>query len=179
MKNNPSDKVYTPSFIVDEVLDIFLPQVRCHETLLEPFAGEGAFFDCMPLGRTDWCEIDKDKDFFSYDKKVDWIITNPPYSIFKEILPKMLDIADNIVLVIPVNKLLSSMPRLMDIQRAGFGIAHIHYLGSGRQLKFPFGFPVGAVYLQKGGNGTTTITKGDTKITYADRCYKSKAKGEK
>jgi hypothetical protein len=169
--DNPNDKVYTPDFIVDEVLSIFLPKVGKSECLLEPFKGKGAFYNKMPLGRTDWCEIDEGKDFFDYDKSVDWIITNPPYSIFKQVLPKALEVSDNIVLVIPINKLLSSMPRLMDIKRAGFGIKHIHYLGSGRQLKFPFGFPVGAVYIKKGFEGSVDIT-------YDDRCYNAKGKAK-
>ena len=175
MKNNPSDKVYTPEFIVDEVLEVFGSEIESHSVILEPFRGGGAFYDKLkPLatklnGDVEWCEIDEGRCFFEWDKKVDWIITNPPYSIFKEILPKMLEVADNIVLVIPMNKLLSSMPRLMDIKRAGSNIKHIHYLGSGRQLKFPFGFPVGAVHIKRG-------YEGDVKITYADRCYNAKAK---
>ena len=170
--SNPNDKVYTPDHIVDEVLSIFLPLVESQDTLLEPFSGDGAFLDCMPLGRTDWCQIDKGKGFFEYKEHVDWIITNPLYSIFKQILPKMLEVADNVVLVIPVNKLLSSMPRLMDIKRAGFNIKKIHYLGSGRQLKFPFGFPVGAIYIERGYEGYIDFT-------YSDRCYDAKAKKEK
>ena len=123
----------------------------------------------MLLGRTDWCEIDEGKCFFEYDKKVDWIITNPPYSIFKEVLPKMLEVSDNMVIVIPVNKLLSSMPRLIDIKRAGHNIKRIHYLGSGRQLNFPFGFPVAVVHTQRG-------YEGFVETTYADRCYNAKKK---
>tara|TARA_R110000851_G_scaffold273661_4_gene426291 strand:+ start:204 stop:719 length:516 start_codon:yes stop_codon:yes gene_type:complete len=170
--SNINDKVYTPEFIVDEVLDEFLPLICNEETVLEPFRGEGAFYDKLCIADTagvSWCEIDLGVDFFEWDKRVDWIITNPPYSIFKEILPKMLAIADNIVIVIPVNKLLSSMPRLMDIKRAGHNIKHVHYLGSGRQLKFPFGFPVGAIYIERG-------YVGHVKHTYADRCYKAKHK---
>ena len=169
--SNINDKVYTPEFIVDEVLDIFLPMITDEQTILEPFKGEGAFYDKLPTGRTDWCEIDNSVDFLTYDKHVDWIITNPPYSIFKEMLPKMLEVADNIVIVIPVNKLLSSMPRLMDIKRAGSNIKQIHYLGSGRQLKFPFGFPVAVVHLERGYEGRVLTT-------YADRCYDAKRKGD-
>ncbi len=169
--SNVNDKVYTPEFIVDEVLDIYLPLVDKSDSVLEPFKGGGAFYDKLPEGRTDWCEIDVGVDFMEYNKKVDWIITNPPYSIFKGVLPKMLEVADNIVIVIPVNKLLSSMPRLMDIKRAGCNIKKVHYLGSGRQLKFPFGFPVAAVHISRGyiGNQVTT---------YAARCYDAKRKGE-
>ena len=169
ISGNPNDKVYTPEFIVDEVLGIFLPMVGSKEYVLEPFKGGGAFFDKLPQERVDWCEIDQGRDFFEYKYKVDWIITNPPYSIFKEVLPKCLEVANNTVLVIPVNKLLSSMPRLMDIKRAGCNIKQVHYLGSGGQLGFPFGFPVAAVHIRKGYVGNLITT-------YADRCYDAKRK---
>lgn len=165
---NPNDKIYTPAHIVDEVLSIFLPMVGKHQTVLEPFRGDGAFYSKLPDGSS-WCEVDEGVDFLSYKGKHDWIITNPPYSTFKEMLPKMLEIANDIVLLIPTNKLLSSMPRLMDIKKAGFNIRRIHYLGSGRQIKFPFGFPVGAMHLQRG-------YCGDVEITYAERCQHAKAK---
>lgn len=170
LRGNPNDKVYTPDYIVDEVLSVFKPLIGPSDTLLEPFLGEGAFYSKMPKERTEWCEIDLGVDFFEYEKQIDWIITNPPYSNFKQILLKCLEVANNVVLVIPTNKVLSSMPRLMDINRLGFGIQHIHYLGSGRQLKFPFGFPVGAVYLKRGFVGPTVLT-------YEERCYQAKHKG--
>jgi len=167
--SNENDKVNTPTHIAKEVMDIFTSRISQGAEILEPFRGGGAFYDLFPVGKRYWCEIDEERCFLQYQKKHDWIITNPPYSSFKLMLPKMLDTACHVVLVIPVNKLLSSMPRLMDIRNKGFNICHIHYLGSGRQIKFPFGFPVGAVYLQKG-------YLEDVKVTYADRCYHAKGK---
>lgn len=150
MSNN-NDKVMTPSHIVDEVLAHYSPLIGMDEIILEPFRGEGAFYDKLiksyDINNVDWCEIDDGEDFLHYERRVDWIITNPPYSIFNDVFPKMLDIADHIILVIPVNKLFSSIPRLMEIRKRGRAISSIHYLGSGRQVGFPFGFPVGAVYI--------------------------------
>lgn len=165
--SNPSDKVYTPANIAREVLDIFLPMVG-DGAVIEPFRGGGAFHDLLPDGSA-WCEIDNGVDFMEHNGVYDWLITNPPYSTFKAMLPKMLDTAENVVLVIPMNKLFSSMPRLMDIQRAGANIKRIHYLGSGRQLKFPFGFPVGAVHIKRGYSGPV-------EVTYSERCQHAKAK---
>jgi hypothetical protein len=166
--SNPNDKVYTPASVVDEVLEIFLPLLG-GGTVLEPFRGAGAFYDKLPKSQRSWCEIDQGRDFMDHHDRYDWIITNPPYSSFHSLLKKMLQTADNLVLVIPPNKLLSSMPRLMDVRSAGSNIHRIHYLGSGRQLKFPFGFPVAAIHLRRG-------YVGDVEITYADRCRDSKAK---
>ena len=167
MKDNQNDKVYTPDHIVDEVLKEFLYLVDNPETILEPFKGGGAFLDKLPEG-TQWCEIDEGVNFLDFNGKVDWIITNPPYSCFDVMLRKMLSVADDLVLVIPANKMLSSMPRLMEVVNNGSSIKRIHYLGSGRQIGFPFGFPVAAVH----------ITKGDfhTRITYSDRCKNAKRK---
>lgn len=173
MSDNLNDKVYTPDNIVVDVLSHFGSIIGCDESLMEPFKGEGAFYNRLKnYSNKDvvWCEIDEGVNFFDFNGKVDWIITNPPYSIFKDVLPKCLEVADNNILLIPVNKLLSSMPRLMDIKRAGHGIKEVYYIGSGRQLKFPFGFPVAAIHIQKGWDC------GWYKESYHERCYLAKAK---
>lgn len=157
---NTNDKVYTQPPIVDEVIDIFKEYYN-GGIVLEPFAGGGAFLDKLPVGSL-WCEIDDGVDFLDFSGYVEWVVTNPPYSTFDEMLRKMMEVTNNIVLLIPVNKILSSMPRLMDIKRSGFYINHIHYIGSGRQIGFPFGFPVGVVVLTKNAS--------DIKLTYSDRC---------
>lgn len=177
--SNPNDKVYTPKHIVEEVLSHYNHLIDKHHTIMEPFRGDtskengGAFFKALQQHSNHeikGCEIDEGVDFFETKEKVDWIITNPPYSVFKEVLPKCLEVADNNILIIPVNKLLSSVPRLMDIKRAGHGIKEVFYLGSGRQLKFPFGFPVAAIHIQKGWDEDWY------KESYHERCYKAKAK---
>lgn len=166
---NLNDKVYTPDFIVDEVLSVFMPIVGVEQKILEPFYGGGAFYKKLPVGRTDWCEIDMGVDFLQQKGFYDWVITNPPYSTFDLMLEPILKICNDAVLVIPVNKVLSSMPRLMTIDKLGFGIKRIHYLGSGRQLKFPFGFPVAAVHISRGWSTST-------EISYASRCYDAKTR---
>lgn len=173
MKNNPNDKVYTPDHIVDDVLKHYGFHIERQDVVMEPFRGEGAFYNRLKDYSDQevyWCEIDEGKDFFDFNGKVDWVVTNPPYSIFNKVLPKLLEIADNNIIVVPVSKLLSSIPKLMDIKRAGHGIKEVYYLGSGRQLKFPFGFPVAAIYIQKGWNESWY------REYYHERCYKAKAK---
>lgn len=171
--SNINDKIYTPEFIVEEVLEYLednFPEYS-QGTILEPFAGEGAFVNKLP-SHTDWCEIDKGVDFLKYSGKTDWIITNPPYSTFDIMLEKMLQVSESIAMVIPYNKLMCSMPRLMDVKRSGKSITHIRYLGSGRQMKFPFGFPVALIILETGEHEFQ-------KVTYSERCYKSKRKVKK
>lgn len=49
-------------------------------TVLDPCAGDMVFFDHFPEHcKKDWCEINKGKDFFDYNQKADYIISNPPF----------------------------------------------------------------------------------------------------
>jgi len=151
-KSTPEDVVYTPTEIAEDMIDFFNPSGDC----LDPCMGGGVFYDLLPEPRW-WCEIAHGLDFFDWTIRVDWIISNPPYSIFDQFLTHSLKIADNIVYLIPVNKLLSSLTKLRRVYEYG-GIKHIRYYGAGRTIGFPFGFPVGAVYLKRGYKGPMEIS---------------------
>ena len=51
------------------------------ELVLEPFRGDGNFYNNLPACvRKDWCELREGKDFFDYvGPTPDTIITNPPF----------------------------------------------------------------------------------------------------
>jgi hypothetical protein len=151
-KSTPEDVVYTPWRIAEDMVDFFDPSGEC----LDPCLGSGVFYELLPEPRW-WCEIAQGVDFFDWKLPVDWIISNPPYSIFDQFLTHSLKIADNIVYLIPVNKLLSSLTKLRRVYEYG-GIKHIRYYGTGRTIGFPFGFPVGAVYLKRGYKGPMEIS---------------------
>ena len=52
------------------------------DRVLEPFAGEGAFYDQLPdYVEKDWCEIERGRDYKDYDKEFDWVVSNPPFKI--------------------------------------------------------------------------------------------------
>lgn len=52
------------------------------DRVLEPFKGEGAFYDQLPdTVQKDWCEITQGRDYKDYDKEFDWVISNPPFKI--------------------------------------------------------------------------------------------------
>jgi hypothetical protein len=52
--------------------------------VLEPFRGEGAFYNNFPdFVNKDYCEIEERKDYKDYDKPIDWVITNPPFSLYE------------------------------------------------------------------------------------------------
>ena len=152
MASEANDKIYTPINIAKKIISEF----DLDGTVLDAFYGNGVFYENYPNNVIKhWCEIDLGKNFFDYNEKVDWIVTNPPYSIFGEVLSHSLKIADNIVYLIPINKLTSSFTRVKNIANWG-GIPKIIIM-SPKEINFPFGFAVGAVYFKKGYKGNTEI----------------------
>jgi hypothetical protein len=154
----PNDMVMTPRHIAKQMIDFYAEWYDLSEcVLLDPCRGDGAFYDQYPDYCTkDWCEITEGRDFFDWPYKVDWIITNPPYSIFPQFLEKCFEVADNVALLIPLAKLVSSLKRIKMVMDYG-GIESIRIIGASK-CGFPFGFPAAAIHMQrKWGNGTTRI----------------------
>lgn len=52
------------------------------DTVLEPFKGEGAFYNELPdFVIKDWCEIEEGRDYIDNKNKYDWVISNPPFRL--------------------------------------------------------------------------------------------------
>jgi len=151
---DPSDIVFTPDFVSKQIISLLNPTGLC----LDPCRGDGAFFKYLPAG-SDYCEVREGKDFFTYDKKVDWIIGNPPYSIFEEFLKKSFEISQNVSFLVPTNKIFQRQIIMDMINRYG-GIKSMVIYGSGQLIDFPFGFSVGNFHFQKGFTGETKILMG-------------------
>ena len=147
---NKNDVVFTPDWLAKEMCRMFSLKGR----ILEPCKGEGAFMKYLPPD-TLWCEITEGRNFYDFNEKVDWIITNPPYSDYDRFLDHSFELADNIVLLVPVAKMMKSMGTLKKIFAYG-NIVSCYFL-SGGQAGFPFGFPVGIYYIKKGYRGQTTF----------------------
>jgi hypothetical protein len=157
---NIKDTVYTPDHVAKMVVGHFAPSGKC----LDPCRGDGAFLRHLPAG-SDWCEIAEGRDFFAYHERVDWIIGNPPYSIFYDWLIHSFEIADNIVYLIPTQKVFTAYRTVRATLNYG-SVREIVFLGTGRVIKFEFGYAIGAVYYQRGYKGPMTITHkppGETK----------------
>ena len=151
-KSTANDVVMTPIQTAEKILDYYKPTGK----LLEPCRGDGAFFNLME--NADYCEISEGLDFFDYNTKVDWIITNPPFSIFDAFLLHSFEIADNVVFFCPLNKVFKSQKLDKEIHKYG-GIAEVMHLGGGGKHGFPFGFPVGCIYYKRDYTGPIKYTR--------------------
>jgi len=150
----PADIVYTPDSISMKIINWLIPTGKC----LDPCKGDGAFLKYLPKG-SDYCEIKEGKDFLMYNKKVDWVIGNPPYSIFEDFLKKGFEIADNVSYLVPTNKIFQRQIIMNMINNYG-GIRSIIIFGSGQLIGFPFGFSVGNFHFKKNYKGETKILMG-------------------
>lgn len=155
------DCVQTPLDVAESIVKHFNPKGK----ILEPCKGEGNFLKVLPEN-TLWCEILEGKDFFDFNEKVDWIVTNPPYSIFRKFMNHSMEVADEIIFLITINHIWLKA-RLRDIKKKGFGIKEIILVDTPKT--FPqSGFQVGVIHLSKGYKGeikySETITKTNSNI---------------
>jgi len=150
LTQNQNDIVFTPDNIARFIVEYFKPVGKC----LDPCMGEGAFFKYLPSG-SDWCEITRGRNFFSYNNHVDWIVSNPPYSQFNEWLEHSFSLAQNIIYLLPFAKVFKSWGTLMVIKKFG-GIKEVVCFKGG-DCGFPFGFPVGAFHFKQHWNDATSI----------------------
>ncbi len=161
-KQNQTDKIMTREDVAINIIKYFKPS----GFILDPAMGDGAFYNNFfePDGIDsncewkDWCEIDEGRDFFNYNKNTDWIITNPPYSIYDKFLLKAFEVADNVVFLVPLAKAFKSQKIDREIEKYG-GLKEIVMLGGGGKIGFPFGFPCGCLYYKRGYKGNVKITR--------------------
>jgi hypothetical protein len=147
-----NDRIYTPDLLARDIVIHFRPSGK----ILEPAAGGGAFLRALP--GCDWCEIDKKVDFFECQQHYDWIVTNPPYSLFTKFLRKSLELADNIVFLCPINSWFQRA-RERAIREAGFGIVEVCHVPVPPPPWPQFGLSLGATWLRRGWMGSMASTR--------------------
>jgi hypothetical protein len=149
---NGNDRIYTPDPLALDIVRHFRPCGR----ILEPAAGGGAFERAMP--GCDWCEIDREVDFFKCTGHYDWLVTNPPYSIFTRFLAKALDVADNIVFLCPKNSW-GTTKRERILKEAGFGMVEMCAVPLPPKPWPQFGVALKATWVRRGWLGSPAYTR--------------------
>lgn len=152
MGEKQGDVVYTPSWVVDDMLAHFRPT----GVILDPCSGLGAFHDKLPTGSPS-CEITDGSDFFEWTTKVDWVIGNPPYSMTRPWFRHSYEIADNLLYLVPLRNVFSGYGFLKEIYEFG-GIKAMRLYGTGGRLGFPMGNAVGAMHIVRGHLADATVT---------------------
>jgi len=151
-----NDKVWTPDDLAFRIVDHFQPS----GLILEPCKGEGSFmraFSRNGINDAIWCEIDKGVDFLEFNDKVDWIITNPPWSQFRKFLKKSMEVSNNIVFLALLNAWFMKA-RVRDMQENGFGLVEVLMVDTPPKPWPQTGFQLAAVHALKGYTGEVKFT---------------------
>ena len=150
-KKKGNDCIMTPDWVASDMINHFAPRGKT----LEPCRGDGVFTDLLPSAR--WCELNEGRDFFDWNEPVDWIISNPPFSVMRKFILHSFEVAANIVYLVPVWKIYLSYGLVKAAQEYG-GIKEVRWYGTGSKLGFPMGNGIAAVHWKKGHRGPMTQT---------------------
>lgn len=146
-----SDYVKTPKWCAEDMIGWFNPVGK----VLDPCRGENKVF--WNILKCDWNEITEGSDFFENDNRYDWIIGNPPYSIFNKWLRHSYKIGKNIVYLLPTFKVWNPLS-LARLYRDSGGIKHIRLYDAGKRIEWSRSRPITAVHFQVGYKGDTSYS---------------------
>ena len=106
LQRNEKDAYPTPSWCTE----VLMPQIAWGEQprILEPCVGDGAILDVIrPVTESiEVCEIADPYciDFLTYQpsQRIDFIVTNPPFSMAQEFIEHALDLANCVIMLLPL-----------------------------------------------------------------------------
>ena len=123
-----NDVFITPLEVAKQ--QIQLHNINDNDLWLDPCRNnkEGSYFNNFPQNvKKDWCEILEGKDFFEYDRDIDIICGNPPYSVMDKWIKKTLQLnPKEFSLLIGIGNLTTR--RIEIIENAGYGLSKMKML---------------------------------------------------
>ena len=123
LKNTSNDIIYTPLSVALKMIEMC--DIKENNKILDPSKGGGIFYNNLPsYCIKDYCEITEGLDFFNYNKKVDLIIGNPPYSLWNKWIEHTMKLTDKFCYIFGSFNFTDK--RLRDIMNNGYGITKFH-----------------------------------------------------
>tara|TARA_Y100000593_G_C4264994_1_gene314276 strand:+ start:312 stop:938 length:627 start_codon:yes stop_codon:yes gene_type:complete len=117
-----NDRIYTPKPVAEIMINMC--NIKEGDKVLDPSRGGGVFYNLFPKNcKKYYCEIQENKDFFKFYEKMDWVIGNPPYSLWDEWLDHTMKITDKFCYIFGVWNMTSA--RFERIFKNGYGVTKI------------------------------------------------------
>jgi DNA modification methylase len=95
-RKTPNDAIYTPPELVTHHLGYIKEHVNPNDVIYDPFYGDGRYYNSFKNHFTEntyeYTEIEMGLDFFDFNKSVDVIVSNPPYSILDKVFEKCIEL---------------------------------------------------------------------------------------
>lgn len=130
-RNCANDIFYTPLLLAKKHLEYIEKYVEPNDTILDGFFGKGAYYNQFEIvfkknNIFEYTEILMGTDFLEYCKKVDVIVSNPPYSIIDKILEKSVALKPHTIsYLIGQNNL--TCKRIEYMNSYGYFLDKLHY----------------------------------------------------
>ncbi len=122
-RETPNDVFITPLKLAKYNIDMI--EYKEEDVWYDPFKNNGSYYNQFPNENKKWSEILEEKDFFTFDEKVDIICSNPPYSMINKVLEKSVELKPRIIsYLIGVNNLTAK--RMEYMENNGYYITKIH-----------------------------------------------------
>ena len=115
------DLMQTPPEIVDKIINFVQSQISFNDSILEPFLGSGNIYKKIPNKKKYFCDTKNGINFFDWNKKVDWAISNPPFQLLYNGKP--------------INSFILIIDRLIELCNKGFFLLINHKLWSSLTVK--------------------------------------------
>lgn len=124
--------------------------------ILDPCRGENKVFH--NILQCDYAEIKEGRNFFDIKEEYDWIIGNPPYSIFNKWIKHSYTIGKDIVYLLPTFKVYNALSLMRLYFKEGY-IKHIRLYDTGKDIEWSRSRPICSVHFQVGYFGDTSYSK--------------------
>ena len=100
-RDTVKDVFYTPLSLVKTHLEYVKKYIEDGDIIFDPFFGTGNYYNTyneyFKNNTFVFTEISMGLDFFAYDKKVEAIISNPPYSMIDKVLEKSVQLNPRVI----------------------------------------------------------------------------------
>jgi DNA modification methylase len=130
-KKCANDVFYTPQTAVLEHLELLKPIVKKGDVIYDAFAGKGGYYNeyakMFPDCEYCYTEIEEGSDFFEYNKKVDVIVTNPPYSILTKIFKKCVELQPRVISFL-MGQMNLTIKRIQTMNENGYYLTGVHLI---------------------------------------------------
>ena len=154
--NTNTDVVMTPRPLAKAIIN----HLPISGKVMDPCLGTGAFFDQFPVSASKiYCEIEEGLNFYECNERVDWIVSNPPWSHYRPFAKHAYTLADNVAFLITNNHDIGLKARIRDMEEAGFGIREIIMVDTPKENWPQSGFQLGVCWKQKGYTGDVKMTR--------------------
>ena len=124
-RETPKDVFYTPEVVAKKHIEMI--ECKQNDIWYDDSKGKGIYYDNFPTEKKEWSEIRLGKDLFDFDKPINIICGNPPYSLINKILEKSVSLKPRIISYL-IGQQNFTPHRLNFMNDNGYGLIKLHLL---------------------------------------------------